>query len=233
MIKSKRSILCLSVTIVLSLLLTVSCGGDGKVRKYKEKGEAAKVENKAPHGKMNVPAPDPAKTAEARKTHFKWEKPEGWTQESAASSFRLATFTVKSGEQASSCTIIPLQGTAGGLKANVSRWLGQVSGKAGHADPMLAEGDASMVQKLLAAQKKFLTKGQFPAVFIDFTTVTPEASGQSILATVITVSGSTVFIKMTGSKSLLLENKKKFMELCQSFNMANPPETAPAAAPAK
>jgi hypothetical protein len=229
--QSKRLVLLLSITIVLSLLFTVSCGDSGKVRKYKEKTPVAaeKQEKKSPHGSMNVPKPSggsPMAPGAAR-AHFKWEAPEGWLEEKGKGGFRLATFTVKSGEQTATCTIIPLAGQAGGLKANVSRWLGQAASNSGHTDPMMAEGDEEAVKKLLKQQETFLTKAQFPAVMIDITPFTKNDGDNSILATMITVSGSTVFVKMTGPKALLVKNKAKFKGLCQSFNMGNPPEPKP------
>jgi hypothetical protein len=234
MIKSKRQVKIFTFPLVLlvSVVFTVvSCGDGGKVRKYKEKGATAKTESKSPHGTMKVPTPAPQAPTRKAMAHFKWETPEGWIETKASSSMRLATFTVKSGDRSSVCTIIPLQGTAGGVKANVSRWLGQVTAQSGHTDPMLAEGDPAEVQNLLKSQEKFLTKAKFPAVFFDFTGVTQDDAAPSILATMITVGGSTVFIKMTGPKAILVENKAKFVALCKSFDMGNPPaaEEKPAA----
>ena len=142
--------------------------------------------------------------------HFQWDTPEGWNENRASSGFRLAAFTVKSGDIESICTIIPLQGEAGGLKANVTRWLGQMTGA--------MRPNENTVEKLLKAQETFLTKGQFPAVLIDFTPVTPGPTDKSILAGVLTVQGNSIFIKMTGQKSHLIENKAKFKALCQSFS---------------
>jgi hypothetical protein len=217
------------LVMCLGLILTVGCGSDGEVRKYKEKGPAAATKADSPHGKMKSPAPTMDKHAGHghAKPHFNWESPEGWQEERAASGMRLVTFTVKSGEKSAVCTIIPLSGEAGGLKANVSRWLGQVTTGGGHSDPMMAEGDEAGVQRLLKNQQKFLTKGNFPAVFIDFTPVTPNDDANSILATIVTVNNSSVFIKMTGPKPILVANKDKFVSLSKSFNMGNPPEKLP------
>ncbi|MCP5103326.1 MAG: hypothetical protein GY950_08105 [bacterium] len=177
------------------LLLVVSCDKGGSVRKYKEK--ETPIASQSPTMKKDAAAPG---TPAAAAPHFKWESPEGWTEEKKGSGFRLATFTLKAEDKEAVCTIIPLQGEAGGLKANVTRWLGQVGGGM-HGAPGPANAE-KQVDELLNAQEKFLTKGQFPALFIDFTGVTPKDSKKAILVTVVTVGGNSVFIKMTGAKSL-------------------------------
>jgi len=192
--------------VLVALIAAVSCGDSGKVRKYKEKvSPAAETEQKVKK------SPAPGAAAMPAHTHFLWDTPEGWKEDRASSGFRLAAFTVKSGDMESICTIIPLQGEAGGLKANVTRWLGQITGPMGPNE--------NTVEKLLKAKETFLTKGKFPAVLIDFTPVTPNPTDKSILAGVLTVQGNSIFIKMIGQKSHLLENKAKFKGLCQSFSL--------------
>lgn len=190
--------------VLMTLIAAVSCGDSGKVRKYKEEAPAAGTQQE----KQQSPAP--GADAMTAHSHFQWDTPEGWNENRTSSGFRLAVFTVKSGETESICTIIPLQGEAGGLKANVTRWLGQITGS--------MAPDEGTVEKLLKAREKFLTKGQFPAVVIDFTPVTPKPTDKSILVGVLTVLGDSIFIKMTGQKSHLIENKTKFKALCQSFS---------------
>jgi hypothetical protein len=193
--------------LLVTLIAAVSCGDSGKVqvRKYREKvSPAAETQQ----DKQESPAPPAA--AMSDHAYFQWVTPAGWNENRTPSGFRLAVFTVKSADLESVCTIIPLQGEAGGLKANVNRWLGQVSGSMNPGE--------NTVEQLLKAKETFLTKGQFPAVLIDFTPVTPNPSNQSILAGVLTVQGNSIFIKMTGPKSHLIENKAKFKALCRSFS---------------
>ncbi len=192
-------------SLLAVLLLFVSCDKGGKVRKYKEKVPGKKTTTAAP-AKQKVPAEPGAKAG-----HYHWDTPEGWREVPKTSSMRLATFAIKSQGKEAICTIIPLRGEAGGLKANVTRWLGQVAGSTG------PPGDT--VIRLLDKQESFLTKGQFPAVLIDYTIVTSNPSDRSIMVTVITVHGNSVFIKMMGEKSLLKKNKTKFKALCQSFTL--------------
>jgi hypothetical protein len=201
--KSKRKSLTLCFSLLAVLLLFVACDKRGAVRKYKERVPGEPTTSPP---KQKVPAETGAKAGP-----YHWDTPEGWSEVPKTSSMRLATFAIKSQGKQAICTIIPLRGEAGGLKANVTRWLGQVTGSTG------PPGDTDKVSQLLDKQERFLTKGQFPAVLIDYTMVTSNPSDPSIMAAVITVYGNSVFIKMMGEKSLLKKNKTKFKALCQSF----------------
>jgi hypothetical protein len=198
--------LVLFYLLLTVLIAAVSCGDRGKVRKYKEKAPPAA---KTQQDKQESPAPGAGSMMPAH-ARFQWSSPGGWIENRASSGLRLATFTVKTGDMESTCTIIPLQGEAGGLKANVTRWLGQITGA--------LRPNENTVEKLLKAQEKFLTKGQFPAVLVDFTPVTPNPTDKSFLVGILTVQGNSIFIKMMGQKSHLIENKAKFKALCQSFS---------------
>ncbi|NIM10716.1 MAG: hypothetical protein GTO45_01915 [Candidatus Aminicenantes bacterium] len=195
--------------VLMLVLVGISCdSGSSKVRKYKEKNPTVKPVTPTPA----TPRPT-APTGQQAGAHFQWETPEGWNENRAASGMRLAAFTIKSNNKESICTIIPLRGEAGGLKANVTRWLGQIT--------TTMQLSSHTVETLLKSREKFLTKGQFPAVLIDYTPVTPLPSDKSILVSVITVNGNSIFIKMMGEKSHLMENKKKFKALCQSFTITS------------
>jgi hypothetical protein len=206
--KAKRNDVSLFLLLAMVLLFT-SCDKGSKVRKYKEKQPAAAQMPQAKKttptpGTFTTPGPGPAHA------HFQWDTPEGWQEERKSSGLRLATFTITSQNKESICTIIPLQGEAGGLKANVTRWLSQATGKM---------ADSITVDNLIKNQEKFLTKGQFPAVLIDFTPATPNPTDKSILVTIITIQGNSVFVKMLGEKAHLVQNKEKFKTLCQSFSL--------------
>jgi hypothetical protein len=187
---------------VVALFFSASCDKGREVRKYK-KQETAIVEQKAKStsakGQMAAPAHRP----------FSWDTPPEWSEAKKKSGMRLATFSIKSQESESRCTIVSLRGTAGGIRANVIRWLGQINVKMDPAGKGLEE--------FLSAGEKFQTKGKLPAVMFDFTAVTAAPADQSILVTVITMQNSTIFIKMIGIKAHLLENKDKFKSLSRSF----------------
>lgn len=220
-----RKPVLLSLMVPLVLFLVISCDSGSKVRKYKEK--SAPVQSaQSPHGAMNTSEPSAGEPSMAAShgsgPHFTWNTPDGWKDEQKTSSFRLATFTISGKDKTATCTIIPLAGEAGGLKANVGRWLGQVvTGGGDDAMAMSVKTDEAKVKQIMDAQQKFLTKGSFPAVMFDFTAVTAKDTDASILATVVTVGGSTIFVKMLGPKSLLVKNKEKFKTLCQSLALCS------------
>ncbi len=206
--------------VILSGWLFVSCGDSGTVRKYKEKKSVpipAQQAHSTTPGTQTPPPGSPGHGQMPAQAHFKWESPEGWEEAPKTSGMRLATFNIKSGEKTAVCTVVPLKGEAGGLNANVQRWMGQVGIQPG-------EGGKTL-QAVLDAREKFLTKGQFAGILIDVTAVTQGDETPSVIATVLDVRGNSVFIKMTGPKNLLLENKDKFKALCSSFSSQSGPES--------
>lgn len=215
------------------IFLAVSCDSSGKVRKYKEKSTPAPVETaQSPHGDMSTGTGTPPAggqtmaASHGAKPHFTWDTPEGWEDAKKTSSFRLATFTTGDPGQTATCTIIPLAGDAGGVKANVGRWLGQVAtGGGDDAMAMTLKPDEAKVKQIMDGAQKFLAKGNFPAIMFDFTPVTVKDDDASILAAVVTVDGSSIFFKMTGPKALLVKNRDKFTTLCKSLDFSSPEGT--------
>jgi hypothetical protein len=58
-----------------------------------------------------------------------WEKPGPW-QEFPGSGFRVVTFKAGEGDDAIECSIVSLSGAAGGVEANLIRWMTQINLKA-------------------------------------------------------------------------------------------------------
>jgi len=185
--KQIKRVFCSLAAIMM--LLSAACDKGREVRKYKKQ-----------------------ETPTSSHPQFSWDTPAGWTDMNT-SGMRLAAFSIQSAGKESLCTIVPLRGTAGGIRANVSRWLGQINAK--------MEPGSKAFEDFLTSGETFRTKGQLPAVMFDFTTLTPGPKDQSVLVTVLTMQDSTIFIKLTGEKSHLLENKEKFKALSQSFSLSS------------
>lgn len=148
-------------------------------------------------------------TAQPASGRLAWDAPTGWV-EKAGTGMRLASFDVGGEDDAGQCTIITLGGAAGGLEANVRRWIGQLG------IPAPADED---FRQYLDSQESFSTQGGFPGVLVDLTVLSAahaDAAG-SMLAGVITVGEQTVFVKFSGSVPLLNEEKPRFAALCRSL----------------
>lgn len=124
---------------------------------------------------------------------------------------RMAAFGVTHEGEAASCTLISLSGAAGGLEANVRRWMGQLDLPAPGPDEL---------KTFLAGQKKLSTASGLELLLVDLTQLgDPSESTPSILAAVIDVNSSTLFLKLNGSKKLIAAGREAFLELGRSIAM--------------
>lgn len=137
-----------------------------------------------------------------------WGLPEGWKQE-AGIHMRMATFHSIAAPQAIDCSIIALPGPAGGLEANLERWLGQLG---------LQASDDYLKQLLMSVQD-VVTKGGLDTKVFDFTALHPQGSpsDESMIVAMMEVDQMTVFVKMTGSIEAVKENKGRFLKLLGSI----------------
>lgn len=181
-------------------LFFLSCKDD-KVRQYTETGS-----NVSQDQKMLVPSTIP------ERGHLLWESPEGWDIKESQSRIRQATFLIGTGDKQAVCTIITLSGDGGGLKPNITRWLGQLN------VTMESEGK---LDQFVAKQTSFQTVGKLPAILIDFIPLTPGPDDVSMLVSITTLKESTVYIKMTGPKSTLSESRDKFVSLSKSIRLGS------------
>lgn len=153
-------------------------------------------------------APAPAGT-------LAWDCPAGW-RESAATGMRLVSFSLGDGRESGLCTIVPLKGDAGGVRANVERWLQQAG------IPMPAAGE---LDRFIAAAEQFRSRGDLPVLLLDLAGLrsgAPAPGADSIVAAVITLRENTLFVKMSGPHRLLQQEKERFRALCRSLRLENP-----------
>lgn len=179
--------------LTVFILILASCDGGDTIRSYEEEAPQAQ---KSPR-------------KQAAGTQLLWDTPDGWTQEANKSSMRLATFTLGDKDSKTICTIVPLKGEAGGLKANVLRWLGQLK---------IQLQSEEELDKFLAQKTSFTTKGEFPGQLVDFTTLSSNTDDISMLVGIIKVSDTSLFVKMSGAKDTLVANRPAFESLCKSIH---------------
>lgn len=137
------------------------------------------------------------------KLSLKWLTPYNWA-EIPGSDLRLATFKI---DTATECSIVSLPGDAGGIRANISRWAGQLNLKL--TDNQLSE--------LISQKKEFKSKGNLSIKLIDFSPFISSDQDPSMMAAIINTTDNTLFVKITGPKSVLITNRDKFVSLCTSL----------------
>jgi hypothetical protein len=129
-----------------------------------------------------------------------WSVPEGWHEE-AGNAMRLATFHSNDNEKSIDVSIVSLPGGAGGLEANLKRWMGQIG---------MDVSDAEL--------KTFIKNS--PNKIFDFTQLQKDApvSTNSMMAALLEIDGATVFVKMTGTIQSVNQHKSNFLKLVKSIH---------------
>ena len=155
---------------------------------------------------------------------FTWDTPQAWKQE-AGGGMRLATFHLLSDAKAIDCSLVALGGVAGGLEANLRRWMGQIGVKA---------TDDELSTLIASAPSTKIKSGQDGKIF-DFTTIQSKSqpTDKSMIVVMVTMDEATLFIKMAGTLDTVSKNKDDFFKLVSSveYHASSTNTMAPAAAP--
>jgi hypothetical protein len=194
----KYFFLRLTAALASLLLIIPVCRQQPQTRQYEEKAASSAPLPNRPQGRPNVES-------------WRWEKPRQWREEES-SGLRLAAFSIPGREGSSECTLIPLPGDGGGVRANVQRWLEQLQ------LPAFSPPD---LEDFLARQKKIFTGSGLPVMIIDFTALSPSPNrlAPSLLIAIIQAENQTLFVKMSGGKARLGENRGIFFKFCQSLSL--------------
>lgn len=137
-----------------------------------------------------------------------WQTPPAW-QELPGDGIRLAAFLLEQGDRRAETTVVMLGGVAGGMEANVVRWLDQLG---------LQLGDEELAQ-FLATGEPVATRDGLRLTVFDFTRLTT-AGGDSMLAAVGPVLDQTLFVKMSGDGDLVAAARGDFLRLVGSLELA-------------
>lgn len=165
---------------------------------------------------INAPAPSAAMSASATDTApastLRWDRPDGWAEE-RGTGMRLASFTVSAGGRSGLCTIVELGGDAGGLEANIRRWLGQLK---------LPVPESGAWEDFIQRQTPLSSTGGLSGMIVDLTTLGAGTEDTpSMLAAMFSEAGATVFVKITGPIALLRAEQGRFESLCRSLRRGN------------
>ena len=188
---------------ILAAILAVGCGEQPpRVTTYTEIHVTPAGSSTA---SPSVPAP----------SRLKWTLPAGWT-ESAGGAMTLASFLPPGWDGAGRGTISVMEGDAGGLEANVRRWMKQI-----RLDP----SDEAKVRDFLQGLKPEKTTGGFGCVLVDFAPLLgpPGDGAESMLVGKVGLPGRTAFVKLTGPPDKLAAVREAFRSLCLSLQ----PESSP------
>lgn len=176
-------------------------------------------------GDMGMPggAGMPPMAAPPADVKVTWKLPEGWVPKDSANGMRIGSFAAmdpalaNSGEidpNAVDVSVVSLGGSAGGLEANIRRWMGQVGLKAS------PEEMAEFVKK--AARFKTLT-GQ-EGLFIDLTGMLSGDMTQSktIYGAIVQTEEYTVFVKAMGDFDRVRKQKPHVAAFAKSLRIEGP-----------
>lgn len=142
-----------------------------------------------------------------------WQTPAGW-KSLGAKGMRTASFSVAYQGKTADGSIVQLPGPAGGIESNVRRWMEQVG---------LAQLDDKAMQSFLESQKRIRTKDGYDGILVNLASVLNGNMTQenSILAVLIQAPHETIFVKLTGPRSVLLRNVDALSQLASSLAVAN------------
>jgi len=161
-----------------------------------------------PHAGLDMSAMGGLLEAPTSQSILAWQRPEGWTEE-PGKHMRMASFYLTADPKAIDCYIIALAGPAGGLEANLQRWLEQLG----------LQASDDNVKQLSALAQVLKTKDDLEVKVFDFTTLQTQSnpSDKSMVAAMIPVGQATVFVKMTGSIESVKQNKDNYLKLLGSI----------------
>lgn len=147
-----------------------------------------------------------------------WKLPENWTQQPEGDPLRLTGFWAPDPRLTEQdlpdpdpvdVSIVQLAGDAGGLEANVVRWLGQVGLQASQAGGVIA-----------AAARVRTATGQ-EALVVDFTGLLSGdlTQSKSIVGAIIPAGGTTVFVKAMGQKAKVARLRPQLTAFVQGLSL--------------
>ncbi len=161
---------------------------------------AAMPEGVDPHAGLDMSnAPMMPTANDSLEGKLVWVLPKGWQQQ-PGQGMRLVSFHLINDPEAIDVSIISLGGMAGGLQANLKRWLGQIN-----------VDDEALTAFIKASADNIF----------DFTQLQEgqEQSNKSMIAAMLMVEDATVFVKMTGSIKAVTQYKKDFLGLVKSVHL--------------
>lgn len=141
-----------------------------------------------------------------------WQAPAGWRLQpdrtARVVTFHLGPETAEDTDQVTECYVTRLAGVAGGVQANIDRWCRQMG-----APPLTPqEFEALPMIGVLGVDA--------PVVEVDgsYTGMNGESVPDArLIGAVIPLAGSTLFVKLTGPREVVSEERDSFLAFCKSL----------------
>ena len=212
--------LFLALCLSLAMVLLFSCRDKAEKTSYSEiKGfdtpvkqqeiKVPAVSQADPHAGMQIPeGQDPHAGIEAVSPAGKltWQLPPGWAAYPGSGMY-YAILKTGPGEDALEVAIVAMAGEAGGLDANVERWLGQMGRNL--PPPKRSE--------FMSQKESIHTQGGLDLALFDFNTLVKDGTLGSMMVGVVKPGEYSFFIKVKGKKSDLEKQKTEFVAFCKSL----------------
>ena len=138
--------------------------------------------------------------------------PKDWVSRSPESPMRTAQYSIKDQKKEKSCEVLFFyfgNNNAGGIKANVLRWLYQFKEDPQNLNPIIVQDKINDVNVTYVSAYGTYLKG------LPLREKTPVDNCQ-LFGAIIEGHLGTVFIKATGDKNVILNNRNKFKEMIKS-----------------
>ncbi|MDB5103660.1 MAG: hypothetical protein JWP91_1349 [Fibrobacteres bacterium] len=224
-----KSPFLVAVPLAIASMCLLGCE-DTRPRTYSEvafKPLAAPAMAGGPMGAMGGPggmgAGMPGMNTSPVDIKVTWKLPEGWVIKDSASAMRIGSFAAQdpslanTGEldpNAVDVSVVQLAGDAGGLEANINRWMGQVG---------LKMNPEEMAEFIKAAAHFRTATGQ-EGMYVDLTDKLSGDMTQSktIYGAVVQTADYTVFVKAMGEHAKVAVQKPMVQAFCKSLKIEGP-----------
>nr|ADI19379.1 hypothetical protein [uncultured Spirochaetales bacterium HF0500_06B09] len=186
--------------VFVAVLFIVTCDRGIEVRSYREVTVAP-----TPVGTLFDSTESNADGRSVQNsTGWNWVTPSEW-RDMPGDGLRLARFTLPEGGEN---TVVLLSGDAGGVEANVRRWIAQLGVELTQFEIQQFIDDAIQVQSDLGFS------------LLDFTSIVRSQGDTAFLVAIASVGDETMFVKAEASASELAKQKVAFISLLQSLKPA-------------
>jgi hypothetical protein len=195
------------LALLVTTFLLAACQSD-KPRKYTEIAPPSQ-------GKISE-----SMNASPVDVSVRWSMPQHWMQKDSASGMRAGSFAIPDsnlahmGEMdpnAIDVSVTHFAGDAGGLEANIRRWMGQID----------VRMDSAGMVDFIAKAERFQTATGESGLYIDLTELLSGDMTQpnSIFGAIVPGKGYTLFVKAMGQRKKVSHERSSIRDFCRSLEL--------------